>query len=253
MFSASNSPIRSAAACAWSRRNCASNSTPGISSGTSSSRWVMSRSRRPTSRSSAIPTKRVRSRAPQTCGARRPAPRSEDEAALVRRYPALGRAHARRARRGGRRACTPAAPRSSAGMAAPRSFTLSQAVVSRGASSFNAYGTMLLSQDVGQSLFVSAKLDGLGADLGVVGRPARHCAAGVPRQAADCRALARPRHLDAKLGCATVASSRAAGRPARASSSPVRMTRHAFRSLHRERQADARRATTCCSISPICS
>ena len=33
-------------------------------------------------------------------------------------------------------------------------FTLSQAVVSRGATSFNAFGTMLLSQDVGQSLFL---------------------------------------------------------------------------------------------------
>jgi uncharacterized protein YhdP len=40
-------------------------------------------------------------------------------------------------------------------------FTLSQAVISRGASSFNAFGTMLLSQDVGQSLFLSAKLEGL--------------------------------------------------------------------------------------------
>ena len=46
--------------------------------------------------------------------------------------------------------------------AARSSFTLSEAVVSRGASSFNAYGTMLLAQDVGQSLFVSAKLDGVG-------------------------------------------------------------------------------------------
>jgi hypothetical protein len=43
------------------------------------------------------------------------------------------------------------------------SFTLSQAVVSRAAGSFSAYGTMLLSQDLGQSLFVSAKLDGLDA------------------------------------------------------------------------------------------
>jgi hypothetical protein len=43
------------------------------------------------------------------------------------------------------------------------SFTLSQAVVSRSAGSFSAYGTMLLSQDLGQSLFVSAKLDGLDA------------------------------------------------------------------------------------------
>jgi hypothetical protein len=43
------------------------------------------------------------------------------------------------------------------------SFTLSQGVVSRTGGSFSAYGTMLLSQDVGQSLFVSAKLDGLDA------------------------------------------------------------------------------------------
>ncbi|HKU88480.1 MAG TPA: hypothetical protein VJP84_01715 [Steroidobacteraceae bacterium] len=47
--------------------------------------------------------------------------------------------------------------------AARHSFTLSQAVVSRTGKSFSAYGTMLLSQDVGQSLFVSAKLDGLDA------------------------------------------------------------------------------------------
>jgi hypothetical protein len=40
---------------------------------------------------------------------------------------------------------------------------LSQAVISRGASNFNAYGTMLLAQDVGQSLFVSAKLENLSA------------------------------------------------------------------------------------------
>ncbi|MBC8027662.1 MAG: hypothetical protein H7Y89_16835, partial [Steroidobacteraceae bacterium] len=33
----------------------------------------------------------------------------------------------------------------------------------RGASTFNAYGTMLLAQDVGQSLFVSAKVEGLGS------------------------------------------------------------------------------------------
>jgi hypothetical protein len=45
--------------------------------------------------------------------------------------------------------------------AARHSFTLSQAVVSRVGKTFSAYGTMLLSQDVGQSLFVSAKLDGL--------------------------------------------------------------------------------------------
>jgi hypothetical protein len=45
--------------------------------------------------------------------------------------------------------------------AARHSFTLSQAVVSRAGKTFSAYGTMLLSQDVGQSLFISAKLDGV--------------------------------------------------------------------------------------------
>ena len=45
--------------------------------------------------------------------------------------------------------------------AARHTFTLSQAVVSRGPSNFNAYGTMLLARDVGQSLFVSAKLEDL--------------------------------------------------------------------------------------------
>jgi hypothetical protein len=49
------------------------------------------------------------------------------------------------------------------------SFTLSQAVVSRGNDTFNAYGTMLLSQDVGQSLFVSAKLEGLGPGADISG------------------------------------------------------------------------------------
>ena len=53
--------------------------------------------------------------------------------------------------------------------AASHSFTLSEAVISRGNSSFNAHGTMLLSQDVGQSLFVSAKLDGLAAGSNVSG------------------------------------------------------------------------------------
>jgi hypothetical protein len=53
--------------------------------------------------------------------------------------------------------------------AARHSFTLSQAVVSRAGKSFSAYGTMLLSQDVGQSLFVSAKLDGLGAGTRISG------------------------------------------------------------------------------------
>jgi Protein of unknown function len=52
---------------------------------------------------------------------------------------------------------------------ARRSFTLSQAVVSRSNTSFNAHGTLLLSQDVGQSLFVSARLEGLGAGSKVSG------------------------------------------------------------------------------------
>ena len=42
-------------------------------------------------------------------------------------------------------------------------------MVRRDASSFNAFGTMLLSQDVGQSLFLSAKLEGLGVRNGVSG------------------------------------------------------------------------------------
>ncbi len=90
----------------------------------------------------------------------------EDEAALVRRFTAWAelmpngrievegaRVHLRR--RGDR--------------AARNTFTLSQAVVSRNASTFNAFGTMLLSQDVGQSLFLSAKLEGLAANSKVSG------------------------------------------------------------------------------------
>ncbi len=59
---------------------------------------------------------------------------------------------------------------------AHHTFTLSQAVVSRGASTFNAWGTLLLAQDVGQSLFFSAKVVGLAAgsepsaDLRVIAR-----------------------------------------------------------------------------------
>ncbi|HET9865129.1 MAG TPA: hypothetical protein VFP37_16935 [Steroidobacteraceae bacterium] len=53
--------------------------------------------------------------------------------------------------------------------AAHRSFTLSQAVVSRSGGGFSAYGTMLLSQDVGQSLFVSVKLADLGSAQGMSG------------------------------------------------------------------------------------
>jgi hypothetical protein len=90
----------------------------------------------------------------------------EDEAALVRRFTAWaelmpnGRIEVEGARvhllrRGDR--------------GARNTFTLSQAVVSRSASTFNAFGTMLLSQDVGQSLFLSAKLEGLAANTKVSG------------------------------------------------------------------------------------
>jgi hypothetical protein len=93
------------------------------------------------------------------------APAGTDEAALVRRYLGwagqmpVGRVEVENARvhlvqRG----------QSSKRNAGTRqSFTLSHAVISRGGATFSAYGTMLLAQDVGQSLFVSAKLDGLGA------------------------------------------------------------------------------------------
>ena len=90
----------------------------------------------------------------------------EDEAALVRRFTAWaelmpnGRIEVEGARvhllrRGDHAART--------------TFTLSQAMVRRDASSFNAFGTMLLSQDLGQSLFLSAKLEGLGVRNGVSG------------------------------------------------------------------------------------
>jgi len=101
-----------------------------------------------------------------------------DEAALVRRYLSwaelmpTGRIEVEAARvhliRRGERA-------------ARSNFTLSQAVISRGTSTFNAYGTMLLAQDVGQSLFVSAKLEG----LGVTGKPS-----------GDLRLIARRVFLD---------------------------------------------------------
>lgn len=53
---------------------------------------------------------------------------------------------------------------------APRhSFTLSQANLSRGTHNINGFGTMLLSQDIGQSLFISTKLDNLGSAEGVNG------------------------------------------------------------------------------------
>jgi hypothetical protein len=89
-----------------------------------------------------------------------------DEAALIRRFTAWaelmpnGRVEVEGARvhlvrRGDR--------------AAHNSFTLSQAVLSRSPTSFNAFGTMLLSQDVGQSLFLSAKIEGLGSPTRVSG------------------------------------------------------------------------------------
>jgi hypothetical protein len=90
----------------------------------------------------------------------------DDEAALIRRFTAWaelmpnGRVEVEGARihlvrRGDR--------------AAHDSFTLSQAVLSRGATSFSAFGTMLLSQDVGQSLFLSVKIEGLGSPARVSG------------------------------------------------------------------------------------
>ncbi|HEV7610076.1 MAG TPA: DUF3971 domain-containing protein [Steroidobacteraceae bacterium] len=95
---------------------------------------------------------------------------AEDEAALVRRFTAWaelmpnGRVEVEGAR-------VHLLRRGSLGGkgGARTTFTLSQAVVSRGASTFNAFGTMLLSQDVGQSLFLSAKLEGLGAGSTVSG------------------------------------------------------------------------------------
>jgi uncharacterized protein YhdP len=56
------------------------------------------------------------------------------------------------------------------GERAPRhSFTLSQANLSRGTHNINAFGTMQLSQDIGQSLFVSARLENLGSAQGANG------------------------------------------------------------------------------------
>jgi len=91
---------------------------------------------------------------------------TEDEAALVQRFAAWAalmpngkvevegaRVHLKR--RGDR--------------SARNTFTLSQAVLTRGPTTFSAFGTMLLSQDVGQSLFLSAKLEGLGPDAKVSG------------------------------------------------------------------------------------
>ena len=122
--------------------------------------------------------------------ARRAHAAAENEAALVRRFAAWaelmpnGRVEVEGARvhlkrRGDRAART--------------TFTLSQAVLIRGPSTFNAFGTMLLSQDVGQSLFLSAKLDGFRPGSRGLRRPARDRASRVPRQDFRHR-RERPRH-----------------------------------------------------------
>lgn len=95
-----------------------------------------------------------------------PSPLDVDEATAIRRFIAwaelmpIGRIEVEAARvhllRRGERA-----PR--------HSFTLSEANISRGSSKLSAFGTLLLSQDIGQSLFVSTKLDGLGSAAGVNG------------------------------------------------------------------------------------
>ena len=103
----------------------------------------------------------VAARAARAWRAGRSGSREEDEAALVRRFTAWAELMPNgRIEVEGARVHLHASRRS---RGAQLRFTLSQAVVSRGASSFNAFGTMLLSQDVGQSLFLSAKLEGLGA------------------------------------------------------------------------------------------
>jgi len=81
---------------------------------------------------------------------------------------------------------------------ASHSFTLSEAVVSRGSSSFNAHGTMLLSQDVGQSLFVSAKLEGLTSGSRVSGE-VRVIARRVFLERLPASGLAGRGTIDAKL------------------------------------------------------
>lgn len=79
------------------------------------------------------------------------------------------------------------------------SFTLSQAVVSRGTSTFNAHGTLLLSQDVGQSLFLSTKLEGLGPGSDISG-DLRLIARRVFLQELPFTRLAGRGTIDAKFG-----------------------------------------------------
>ena len=109
-----------------------------------------------------------------------------DEAAVVRRY--LGWAGLMPAGRieveGARVHLKRRGPPGTKVGSAYRSFTLSQAVVSRTGQTFSAYGTLLLSQDVGQSLFVSAKLAGVDSST---------------RMSGDLRFIARRVFLD-KLG-----------------------------------------------------
>ncbi len=144
----------------------------------------------------------------------------EDEAALVRRFTAWAelmpngrievegaRVHLKR--RGDR--------------AARNTFTLSQAVLIRGASNFNAFGTMLLSQDVGQSLFLSAKLEGLGTPAGVSGDLRLIARRVFLRQAADHRRRTVAARSMQHCTCRTGSCVRRAGRPARASSSSTTM------------------------------
>lgn len=77
------------------------------------------------------------------------------------------------------------------------SFTLSQAVVHRGSRTFTAWGTLLLAQDVGQSLFVSTKLEGLGS--GKASGDLRFIARRVFLQKLDLPGIAGRATVDAKL------------------------------------------------------
>ena len=98
------------------------------------------------------------------------AAQAEDEAALIRRLTAWAELMPNgRVEVEGARVHLVRRGSSKGHGAAHNSFTLSQAVLSRGATSFSAFGTMLLSQDVGQSLFLSAKVENLGSPSKVSG------------------------------------------------------------------------------------
>jgi hypothetical protein len=132
-------------------------------------------------------------------------PPANDEAALVRRVTAWAQLmpNGRIEVEGARVHLLRRGQSSNGEGGARRSFTLSQAVISRGASNFNAYGTMLLAQDVGQSLFVSAKLENLSAstrasgELRVIAR--RVFLDKLPRAELPSGALRGRGTLDAKL------------------------------------------------------